>query len=111
MPVYVFPAMNTHMYSHPFTAKQLRIVKEELGYEIQGPIEKLLACGDLGECSWRHEIRWRDVGGGRVRPCWNGRSLTRILRLTGVGAMLEWSDIVKLVVDKYDLRLKAPPVS
>ena len=49
VPVWVFPAMNTHMYSHPFTAKQLKIVKDELGYQVHGPVEKLLACGDLGE--------------------------------------------------------------
>jgi phosphopantothenoylcysteine decarboxylase len=50
VPVYLFPAMNTHMYSHPLTAKQLKIVREELGYEVHGPIGKTLACGDVGEC-------------------------------------------------------------
>ncbi|KAI5477421.1 phosphopantothenoylcysteine decarboxylase [Pseudohyphozyma bogoriensis] len=71
VPVLLFPAMNTHMYSHPFTAKQLKIVQEELGYEVFGPIGKKLACGDIG-----------------------------------MGAMFEWSDIVKLVAEKYGLVMR-----
>ncbi|KAK4052122.1 hypothetical protein OIV83_002416 [Microbotryomycetes sp. JL201] len=62
VPIMVFPAMNTHMWSHPLTAKHLAELKDELGYEIHGPIPKMLACGDVG-----------------------------------LGAMYEWSDIVKLV--------------
>ena len=50
-PTVLFPAMNTLMYMHPLTAKQLAIARHELGYEVVGPISKLLACGDLGECS------------------------------------------------------------
>ncbi|GAA6042638.1 hypothetical protein JCM8097_008259 [Rhodosporidiobolus ruineniae] len=68
VPVYLFPAMNTHMYSHPLTAKQLRMVQDELGYRVFGPIGKTLACGDIG-----------------------------------LGAMYEWSDILKLVVEEYKL--------
>ena len=49
--VYIFPAMNTLMYTHPFTAKHLAVLKDELGYEIHGPITKGLACGDQGELS------------------------------------------------------------
>ncbi|CAO1626290.1 unnamed protein product [Parajaminaea phylloscopi] len=67
-PTLVFPAMNTLMYRHPLTAAQLSILSGVLGYEIHGPIEKRLACGDVG-----------------------------------AGAMLEWSDIVELVRDKYGL--------
>ncbi|EMS23623.1 hypothetical protein NBRC10512_000531 [Rhodotorula toruloides] len=48
VPVHLFPAMNTHMYSHPLTAKQLKMVQEELGYKVHGPIGKKLACGDIG---------------------------------------------------------------
>lgn len=40
--------MNTHMFTHPLTAKQLKMVAEELGYEVHGPIGKKLACGDIG---------------------------------------------------------------
>jgi len=60
--------MNTHMWTHALTAPQLAVAKDTLGYHVLGPIEKLLACGDMG-----------------------------------IGAMAEWSDIVKYVVDKYEL--------
>lgn len=46
--VLVCPAMNTHMWDHPFTLRQLDILKT-LDYQVVGPIGKLLACGDLGE--------------------------------------------------------------
>jgi len=48
-PTYVFPAMNTLMYSHPLTSEHLRVVKEVIGYYVVGPIGKALACGDVGE--------------------------------------------------------------
>jgi len=38
------------MYEHPLTAEHLRIVREVIGYNVIGPIEKNLACGDVGEC-------------------------------------------------------------
>ncbi|KAN0059916.1 hypothetical protein ACQY0O_007888 [Thecaphora frezii] len=47
-PTVLFPAMNTLMYMHPLTSRHLGFVKEVLGYEVVGPIEKKLACGDLG---------------------------------------------------------------
>ncbi|KAK4051311.1 hypothetical protein OIO90_004792 [Microbotryomycetes sp. JL221] len=68
VPTMAFPAMNTHMFSHPLTAKHMTVLKTELGYEIYGPIPKMLACGDIG-----------------------------------AGAMYEWSDIVQLVQQKYNL--------
>jgi phosphopantothenoylcysteine decarboxylase len=41
--------MNTFMYTHPITAKQLKVVTEELGYKVIGPQgSKGLACGDIG---------------------------------------------------------------
>ncbi|KAJ1982826.1 putative phosphopantothenoylcysteine decarboxylase [Dimargaris cristalligena] len=47
-PCIVCPAMNTHMWDHPFTAKHLRVLTEELGIKVISPISKLLACGDTG---------------------------------------------------------------
>jgi phosphopantothenoylcysteine decarboxylase len=38
VPVWVFPAMNTLMYDHPFTAAHLKIVTEVLKYRVEGPI-------------------------------------------------------------------------
>jgi phosphopantothenoylcysteine decarboxylase len=46
-PRWVAPAMNTHMYTHPLTAKHLEAI-EELGFGVIGPVSKMLACGDLG---------------------------------------------------------------
>lgn len=66
--VVLFPAMNTLMYLHPLTAIHLKTVKEVLGYQVLGPIEKNLACGDLG-----------------------------------IGAMVEWLEIVHLVVGRFGL--------
>ncbi|OZJ05840.1 hypothetical protein BZG36_00901 [Bifiguratus adelaidae] len=47
-PVIVAPAMNTYMYTHPFTTQHLNTLRSVLGYSVIGPIEKTLACGDIG---------------------------------------------------------------
>lgn len=47
-PIVVAPAMNTSMWSHPLTAKQLKVLTDELGVTVVSPVSKLLACGDLG---------------------------------------------------------------
>jgi hypothetical protein len=60
--VLVAPAMNTHMWEHPFTEKHLGVLKGELGYRVVDPVAKLLACGDRGEWSgveWRARSRSR----------------------------------------------------
>lgn len=77
--------MNTFMYQNPLTAKQLRVVTDELGYEVVGPISKGLACGDLGRLPSPSREGLADVAG------------------SGIGAMTEWSDIVDLVVERYAL--------
>lgn len=59
-PTWLFPAMNTLMYRHPLTARQLSLVQELLGYEVFGPIEKKLACGDLGKGAM---YEWTDILG------------------------------------------------
>ncbi|SPO37248.1 related to Phosphopantothenoylcysteine decarboxylase [Pseudozyma flocculosa] len=57
-PTIVFPAMNTLMYLHPLTSRHLGFVKEVLGYEVVGPIEKRLACGDVGAGAM---YEWLDI--------------------------------------------------
>jgi phosphopantothenoylcysteine synthetase/decarboxylase len=38
------------MYTHPLTAKQIKIVTAEIGYQVVGPQPaKALACGDIGK--------------------------------------------------------------
>ena len=58
--------MNTHMYSHPLTAKQLKMVREELGYEVHGPIGKTLACGDVGELPPRRAQKAKGTAKGLI---------------------------------------------
>ena len=50
--------MNTLMYSHPLTAQHLDVAQRVLGYEVHGPIEKRLACGDLGSGAM---LEWTDI--------------------------------------------------
>lgn len=47
--VIVCPAMNTAMWDHPFTQKQLDIlIAPPFNYQVLGPLEQLLECGDIG---------------------------------------------------------------
>lgn len=71
--ILVAPAMNTAMWRHPITARQIRVLEGEWGMENGGwfdvlrPKEKVLACGDVGD-----------------------------------GAMMEWGDIVEVVKDRVE---------
>ncbi|KAI8821141.1 flavoprotein [Fimicolochytrium jonesii] len=47
-PVILCPAMNMHMWTHPFTARHLEVCTSILGYRVIDPVVKKLACGDLG---------------------------------------------------------------
>mmetsp|Transcript_20377 Transcript_20377/g.24684 ORF Transcript_20377/g.24684 Transcript_20377/m.24684 type:complete len:177 (-) Transcript_20377:1126-1656(-) len=46
-PFVVAPAMNTHMWSHPFTKRHIEAI-ESIGCLTIQPISKTLACGDIG---------------------------------------------------------------
>ncbi|PPS14373.1 hypothetical protein GOBAR_AA06212 [Gossypium barbadense] len=46
-PMFVAPAMNTFMWSNPFTEKHLMTI-DELGISLIPPVSKRLACGDYG---------------------------------------------------------------
>eukprot|EP01025_Chloroclados_australasicus_P038044 TRINITY_DN38956_c1_g1_i1.p1 TRINITY_DN38956_c1_g1~~TRINITY_DN38956_c1_g1_i1.p1 ORF type:complete len:231 (-),score=21.34 TRINITY_DN38956_c1_g1_i1:177-869(-) len=46
-PVVVAPAMNTLMYQQPFTKKHLNVLIS-LGVQVVSPVQKQLACGDIG---------------------------------------------------------------
>lgn len=76
--IFVAPAMNTAMWKHPITEKQLNILRNEWGWSdsnregwitLLQPIEKSLACGDVGN-----------------------------------GAMMDWKDIVSIVEDYLCLK-------
>lgn len=52
--IVVAPAMNTCMWKHPITARQIKTLEEDWGghdgwVEVMRPIEKSLACGDVGD--------------------------------------------------------------
>ena len=74
--IVVAPAMNTAMWKHPVTKKQMKVLQEEWGIggkgdgwiEVLSPMEKKLACGDSGD-----------------------------------GAMREWSDIVSVIEERLNL--------
>ncbi|KAK5095622.1 hypothetical protein LTS08_008015 [Lithohypha guttulata] len=73
--IMIAPAMNTAMWRHPITKKQLRSIQqdwtddEESSVITLKPVEKELACGD-----------------------------------TGAGAMMDWNQIVARVVDHFQLQ-------
>ena len=94
-PTYIFPAMNTLMYEHPLTAEHLRIVRDVVRYNVVGPIGKGLACGDVG--------KFIAFIVHRLTMC----ASTLNLNPSGLGAMTEWRDIVKTVVEHFHLVPKA----
>lgn len=47
-PLFFCPAMNTRMYEHPLTSKQIEILKS-FGYNEIPCISKMLMCGDSGQ--------------------------------------------------------------
>lgn len=75
-------AMNTAMWRHPVTAKQVKILEEDWG------VKKDEATGQ--------ETGWFEV----LRP-----QATKILACgdVGIGAMLEWTQIVKIIEDRLEL--------
>lgn len=59
-PVILCPAMNTHMFSHPLTARHMAFANEVLGYHILGPQGAgMLACGDVGESYAPSTLTWQ----------------------------------------------------
>lgn len=46
-PLLIAPAMNTMMWDSPFTPKHLQVL-QDMGAQVIQPIEKKLACGDIG---------------------------------------------------------------
>jgi len=70
-PLLLAPAMNTLMWEHPFTSKQLDIMKS-LGAQIIDPVSKLLMCNDKGNGALAdvntivERVREAAVGGVRL---------------------------------------------
>jgi phosphopantothenoylcysteine decarboxylase len=66
--ILVAPSMNTAMWRHPVTKRQIRVLEEEWGvgegkegwFEVLRPMEKELACGDVGDGAMKD---WREIVG------------------------------------------------
>ncbi|EPS29812.1 hypothetical protein PDE_04762 [Penicillium oxalicum 114-2] len=70
--IVVFPAMNVAMWVHPITTQHIRVLEQDWGvkfdangqrigggwFEVFRPIDKMLACGDLGIGAMRE---WTEV--------------------------------------------------
>lgn len=70
--IVVAPAMNTAMWRHPLTKRQIRVLEEDWGvcddngnlhdsegwFEVLRPQEKELACGDVGDGAMRD---WKEI--------------------------------------------------
>ena len=48
VPQLLCPAMNTQMWSHPIVARNLRWLEEAGRFTVVPPVDKRLACGDVG---------------------------------------------------------------
>lgn len=57
--VLVFPAMNSHMYSHPATVSNIKRLKE-MGYTVLDPDSGMMACKEVGE---GRLVEWDDAKG------------------------------------------------
>ena len=68
--IFIAAAMNTAMWRHPITRKQIKVLEEEWGAGEDGegdgwisvlqPMEKELACGDVGDGAM---MDWREIVG------------------------------------------------
>ena len=66
--IFVAPAMNTAMWNHPITSKQIKVLEQEWGagkdgegdgwFTVLRPMEKELACGDVGDGAMKD---WREI--------------------------------------------------
>lgn len=67
--ILVAPSMNTAMWRHPITKRQIRVLEEEWGvggekgegegwFEVLRPMEKELVCGDVGDGAMKD---WKEI--------------------------------------------------
>lgn len=90
--VWIFPAMNTLMYQHPLTERHLDVVQGMLKYRVVGPIG-----------TFQFYLIWAS---SQISGSIAGKGLA--CGDIGIGAMTEWKEIVKMVVEEYHLRLRLP---
>jgi phosphopantothenoylcysteine decarboxylase len=95
--IFVAPAMNTAMWRHPITGRQIRVLEEEWGSSGEGEGEDggSDAVGQVGL-----EKRWLTV----LRPTEKELACGDV----GDGAMMDWREIVEHVERYLDLDSKGP---
>jgi phosphopantothenoylcysteine decarboxylase len=101
--VFVAPAMNTAMWRHPITGRQIRVLEEEWG--------------SSGDGEGEGEGEGEDGGGDGVGQVGLEKGWLTVLRPTekelacgdvGDGAMMDWREIVEHVERYLDLDSKGP---
>ncbi|RYP67104.1 hypothetical protein DL771_007429 [Monosporascus sp. 5C6A] len=102
--IVVFLAMNTAMWRHPITAKQIRVLEEEWG--VGGHKDRRDTDADRGASQPRH------YGGGDEDDGDEGDGWFEVMRPQskllacndrGDGAMCEWTEIVRVIEDRLGL--------
>ncbi|KAF2967741.1 hypothetical protein GQX73_g5807 [Xylaria multiplex] len=102
--IIVAPAMNTAMWRHPITAKQLRVLEEEWG--VQKPAVSSTEAGDESAAAPQSQETTAqssaDEGDGWFEVL---RPQRKVLACgdAGDGAMVEWPQIVAVVEDRLGL--------
>ncbi len=48
IPIYLAPAMNTQMWTHPLTERNVQLLQTAGRYTFIEPVHKRLACGEVG---------------------------------------------------------------
>ncbi len=73
-PVVIAPAMNTLMWEHPVTARHLAQIAADVGlaYRLVSPIEKKLACDDIGVGAMAERDEIIKAIGAQLLPSTNG---------------------------------------
>ena len=92
--ILVCPAMNTAMYVHPVTAKQIKVLEDEWGVK-EGHVDGPQGAKVDGTSGVIHSQGWFEV----LRPI----EKTLACGDVGSGAMIEWTEIVRIVKQRLGL--------
>ncbi len=102
-PVWIAPGMNTHMWNHPATQANLRILQER-GVRVVGPESGELACrtSGMGRMSEPGAILDAVLSGLQPGGPWRGRTV-----LVSAGATREYIDPVRFISNPSTGRMGA----
>ncbi|KAI1816264.1 putative flavoprotein [Poronia punctata] len=112
--IIVAPAMNTAMWRHPITAKQLRVLEEEWGVQTSSATDskERYTQADISSVSetqgrdqqQQHTSQDDETGDGWFEVL---RPKSKVLACgdTGDGAMIEWTQIVTVIEERLGLEV------